>query len=103
MNNINYIILLEEPVRYGLIFILIVVLSIGFFLLVREILCWYWKINLSISIQQDILKNLEKQSVIMSKILEYQSRQEQRNLTNKEPPNDNSNTNNEIDFDLALK
>lgn len=40
--------------------ILAVVLIVAVFLLCRELVCWYWKINKSISNQEEIIRLLKK-------------------------------------------
>ena len=46
---------------WGLITILlVVVLIVAVFLLCREIVCWYWKINKSIANQEEIIRLLKK-------------------------------------------
>lgn len=37
-----------------LVFVIIV------FLVCREVVCWYWKINVNLELQRDILKELKK-------------------------------------------
>lgn len=94
MTNLNFVILMETGQLVMSIGLLLIV-SIAFFLLVREILCWYWKINQSISIQQDILNALETQNTILKKTLEYQTNQQQSTSTKIETEKKNIDTNKE--------
>ena len=48
---------LKFPDRY--IPALLIRISIGVFLLMREVLCWYFKINARLGISKQILKELE--------------------------------------------
>lgn len=43
---------------YALLFALIITILV--FFLFRELFCWYWKINRSIELQENILKELQK-------------------------------------------
>ena len=40
--------------------ILITVICLGVFAIIREIVCWYWKINEGIDLQRKILAELVK-------------------------------------------
>lgn len=40
--------------------VLVIVLIVAVFLLCREIVCWYWKINKSIANQEEIIRLLKK-------------------------------------------
>lgn len=41
--------------------ILLILIAVAFaFLVLREVVCWYWKINKSVYIQQKILNELVK-------------------------------------------
>jgi hypothetical protein len=42
------------------ILLAIIVIAILIFLLIRNIVCWYWKINLSIKNQKEIIRLLKK-------------------------------------------
>lgn len=42
------------------LFVLYIVLIVAVFLICREIVCWYWKINKSISNQEEIIRLLKK-------------------------------------------
>lgn len=44
---------MEDVLKYILV-------AIGLFLLLREVNCWYWKINASLSVQEKILRQLER-------------------------------------------
>lgn len=47
--------------RNGLIgFLLILVLCIAVFMICREVMCWYWKVNKRLEIEQQILEELRK-------------------------------------------
>lgn len=43
---------------YALLFALLITILV--FFLFRELFCWYWKINRSIELQENILKELQK-------------------------------------------
>lgn len=40
--------------------IIAIVISIAVFLILREFICWYWKINERVSLLEDILDELKK-------------------------------------------
>lgn len=40
--------------------IIAIVISIAVFLILREFICWYWKINERVSLLEDILEELKK-------------------------------------------
>lgn len=45
----------------GIIFIIVlIVISIAFILIIREIVCWYWKINERIKLQKVTLETMLK-------------------------------------------
>jgi len=46
--------------NYTLLILLVIVLGILFILAIREINCWYFKINKQISIQQAMLRTMLK-------------------------------------------
>lgn len=41
-------------------FVMVLLLFVAIFLLCREIVCWYWKINKRLEIEQQILDELRK-------------------------------------------
>ena len=48
---------MDHSITTGLILITIIFVI---FLVCREIVCWYWKINRSIELQEEILRELKK-------------------------------------------
>ena len=40
--------------------LVIIMISVGVFLLLREVLCWYFKINAKLDVSKKILAELEK-------------------------------------------
>lgn len=41
-------------------YLLLLLLSVGIFILCRELICWYWKINQQVENQQEIIRLLKK-------------------------------------------
>ncbi|PRC92723.1 hypothetical protein [Solimicrobium silvestre] len=40
--------------------VIFLVITIGIFVICRELVCWYWKINKSIELQQEIAQSLKE-------------------------------------------
>ncbi len=47
----------QEEIGFFLVYLLVILVI---FLLIREVLCWYWKINKVVSLLEDILITLEE-------------------------------------------
>lgn len=45
---------------------------IGIFILCREVVCWYWKINTTIKNQEKIISNQESTEVLLRRIIELE-------------------------------
>lgn len=67
-------IILQEysPGAFLLFFVLALLLGVIFFLLIREIMLWYWKIN-------TIIANQEKQIALLSKLVPGQTNDDDTN------------------------
>lgn len=50
----------EDTVSSVVLFVLYVIFIVAVFLICREIVCWYWKINKSIKNQEEIIRLLKK-------------------------------------------
>lgn len=46
-------------------FLLALVVCVAIFMICREIMCWYWKVNKRLEIEQQILEELRKLNVTM--------------------------------------
>ncbi|KAA6323859.1 hypothetical protein EZS27_026744 [termite gut metagenome] len=49
----------STPSSYGAEILLIIAFAVLLFLLIRNIVCWYWKINQSIKNQKEIIRLLK--------------------------------------------
>lgn len=44
---------------YNLVTVIIIIVALGLVFLLREVACWYWKINERIALLEEILTRLE--------------------------------------------
>jgi hypothetical protein len=72
-------------------FIFFILLLIFIWLLIREIRCWYWKINYRIKIQEEINENIKDIKILLVN---------QLNLEEDGKDNNNNNNNNFIEKKL---
>lgn len=47
-------------IYYVISLVVFIVISIGIFLICRELICWYWKINESLRVQKEIASKLDE-------------------------------------------
>lgn len=56
----------------GSIFWMALAALVGIFILCREVMCWYWKINTTIKNQEKIISNQESTEIHLKRIIELQ-------------------------------
>ncbi len=59
--------------RFIFILVLIVVVSIGSFLLVRSIVLWYWKIDKIVENQETQIEQLQRLAVSLEQLLNHKN------------------------------
>ncbi len=52
--------------------IIILIIIVAVFVICRELVCWYWKINSMVKNQEDIINNQNRQISILEEMLKLQ-------------------------------
>jgi len=65
-----------------LIYVLILLVVVIVFLLIREVLCWYWKINTRIELQEEQIKLQKEILNLLEKITKNKDEESEQLKTN---------------------